>query len=194
MNTSFDPLRLVNTYGAFGSVNDVRTEFIISSAATPEGPWKEYEFKVKPGNVKRHPRWISPYHYRLDWQMWIANTVGDINRSPWIYNFLLKLLEQDKGVLKLLASDPWKQSSSTPIRTTTSSSKLGDTTKSDGDNENSNSTQNDEPKYIRIDKYKYNYHKKMAGEKDPPYWDREFVSKVFPPVSADDLKDILKIL
>jgi len=32
--------------------------------------WREYEFKVKPGSVKRRPRFISPYHYRLDWLMW----------------------------------------------------------------------------------------------------------------------------
>ena len=34
--------------------------------------WEEYEFKCKPGNVKRRPCLISPYHYRLDWLMWFA--------------------------------------------------------------------------------------------------------------------------
>jgi hypothetical protein len=32
MNGSFDRLRLINTYGAFGTVNEEREEFIISSA------------------------------------------------------------------------------------------------------------------------------------------------------------------
>lgn len=27
--------------------------------------WLEYQFKCKPGNVKRRPCIISPYHYRL---------------------------------------------------------------------------------------------------------------------------------
>ena len=33
---------------------------------------EEYEFKCKPGSVKRRPCLISPYHYRLDWLMWFA--------------------------------------------------------------------------------------------------------------------------
>jgi len=110
MNASFDPLRLVNTYGAFGSVNDYRNELVVSSARSVDGEWKEYEFKVKPGDVMRRPRWISPYHYRLDWQMWIAATIGSIDRSPWMYNFLLQLLERNKDVTALLASDPWADS------------------------------------------------------------------------------------
>jgi hypothetical protein len=35
-----------------------------------EQEWKEYQFKVKPGDLARRPPWISPYHYRLDWLMW----------------------------------------------------------------------------------------------------------------------------
>lgn len=149
MNSSFDPLRLVNTYGAFGSVGEQRDELIISSAAGLDGPWKEYEFKVKPGNVRRQPRWISPYHHRLDWQMWIAATCKNIESSPWMYNFLVKLLQRDKKVGNLLAKDPWKDSS-------------------------------EAPKYIRVDMYRYNFHKPTKGEKDAPYWDREFVRRMYP--------------
>ena len=109
MNRSYDPLRLINTYGAFGTVNEVREEFIISSAPSWDGPWKEYEFKVKPGDVRRAPRFLSPYHYRLDWQMWIAATCRTLDRSPWLYPFLIKLLQQDPAVLnELMAGDPWE--------------------------------------------------------------------------------------
>ena len=108
MNGSFDPLRLVNTYGAFGRVNDERIELVISSALDVAGEWKEYEFPAKPCNVHKPPRWISPYHYRLDWQMWIAVQLGSVNRSPWMFTFLTKLFEGDEGVLTtLLANDPW---------------------------------------------------------------------------------------
>ena len=31
--------------------------------------WLEYEFKCKPGDVHRRPCVVSPYHYRLDWQI-----------------------------------------------------------------------------------------------------------------------------
>lgn len=108
MNASFDPLRLVNSYGAFGTVEEVRKELIIEAAEDYNGPWKEYEFKVKPGDINRVPRFISPYHYRLDWMMWIASVAGDINRSPWLYSFLMKLLEKDQDVIKLLANDPFE--------------------------------------------------------------------------------------
>ena len=107
MNGSFDRLRLANTYGAFGTVAETRIELIIESASNIDGPWKEYQFKVKPGDVHRSPRWISPYHYRLDWQMWIASQLGRVERSPWIYSFLLKLLNQEMSVIDLLETDPW---------------------------------------------------------------------------------------
>jgi hypothetical protein len=57
MNSSFDPLRLVNTYGAFGKVTENRYyELIVSAASSWDGEWKEYDFKVKPGDIYRSPR------------------------------------------------------------------------------------------------------------------------------------------
>ena len=114
MNASFDKLRLAGSYGAFGVVCEEREELIIESATDPNGPWKEYDFKVKPGNTDRKPRWISPYHYRLDWQMWIAAQTGRIERNPWMLSFLLKLLQQEKDVVDLLESDPWAESGVSP--------------------------------------------------------------------------------
>jgi hypothetical protein len=149
MNSSFDPLRLVNTYGAFGTVGERREELIISSAVDLDGPWNEYEFKVKPGNVRRSPRFISPYHHRLDWQMWIAATCQNIESSPWMFNFLVKLLQRDHQVGNLMAVDPWKDAQ-------------------------------EAPKYIRVDMYRYHFHKLIKGEKNAPYWDREFVRRVYP--------------
>lgn len=46
MNAGFDPLRLINSYGAFGVVSEQREEWIIKSATDINGEWKEYEFKV----------------------------------------------------------------------------------------------------------------------------------------------------
>ena len=71
MNTSFDRFRIVNTYGAFGSVGKERTEITIFGAYN-EGEWLEYTFKCKPGPIDRTPCQISPYHYRLDWLAWFA--------------------------------------------------------------------------------------------------------------------------
>jgi len=70
MNASFDPFRLVNTYGAFGSVSSVRDEVIVegtdASEVGPDTTWREYGFKGKPGDVRRMPPQVAPYHLRLD--------------------------------------------------------------------------------------------------------------------------------
>mmetsp|Transcript_25720 Transcript_25720/g.43602 ORF Transcript_25720/g.43602 Transcript_25720/m.43602 type:complete len:711 (+) Transcript_25720:134-2266(+) len=114
MNASFDKLRLAGTYGAFGVVAEEREELIIESAVDANGPWKEYNFNVKPGDVNRTPRWISPYHHRIDWQLWISAQTGRIERNPWMLSFLLKLLQQEKDVIGLLESDPWDGSGTSP--------------------------------------------------------------------------------
>jgi hypothetical protein len=110
MNTSFDPLHLVNSYGAFGSVGKTRDEVILEGTSdTTIGPatrWKEYEFKCKPGDVHRRPCLITPYHLRLDWQMWFA-ALSDYENEPWIVHLIYKLLENDAGVLDLLANQPF---------------------------------------------------------------------------------------
>ena len=170
MNASFDKLRLVSTYGAFGVVAETREELIIESANNVAGPWKEYHFRVKPGDVHRRPRWISPYHHRLDWQMWIASQSGRVERSPWLYSLLLKLLRQEKDVIDLLESDPWAL-----------------TNQGDGDI----NTVESRPKYIRIEKYRYKFYNKTqdshnadrSNENDgnkSQYWVRERVGRYFP--------------
>ena len=54
MNTSFGSFKLVNSYGAFGSVGEARYEPIIS--VSEDGvEWTELELPCKPGNVNRRP-------------------------------------------------------------------------------------------------------------------------------------------
>ncbi len=110
MNTSFDPLDLVNTYGAFGTIGRERFEIVLegTDAPTPEpgASWREYEFKCKPGGVRRRPCWISPYHYRLDWQMWFAAMPG-AGTEPWLVNLVAKLLAGDPAARSLLALGPF---------------------------------------------------------------------------------------
>ena len=65
MNYSYDPLDLVNTYGAFGTVGRERDEIIFEgtddAVITGDTKWKEYEFKAKPGDPNRRPPFIAPY-------------------------------------------------------------------------------------------------------------------------------------
>jgi hypothetical protein len=110
MNRSFDRLHLVNTYGAFGSVGRERDEVILEGTSDPHpGPdtvWRAYEFPCKPGDPARRPCVISPYHYRLDWQLWFA-AMSTIGREPWLVRLVWKLLRGDTDVKPLLAVDPF---------------------------------------------------------------------------------------
>ncbi|MGY1844531.1 lipase maturation factor family protein [Modestobacter sp. SYSU DS0875] len=108
MNTSFDPLRLVNSYGAFGSVTRVRRELVVEATDDP-GPdavWREYEFRGKPGDPYRRPPQWAPYHLRLDWLMWFVALSPAYGRS-WLTAFLGKLLDADPATLRLLRSAPF---------------------------------------------------------------------------------------
>lgn len=110
MNTSFDPLHLVNTYGAFGSMDKVRYEIVFEGTweedLGPETVWRPYEFKAKPGDPLRSPPWVAPYHLRIDWQVWFA-AKSTPDRHPWTLHFVWKLLHKDKATLGLLASNPF---------------------------------------------------------------------------------------
>ncbi|KPP68270.1 lipase maturation factor 1-like, partial [Scleropages formosus] len=112
MNTSFDPLRIVNTYGAFGSITKERTEVVFqgTSSADPQDPaalWEEYQFVCKPGGVTRRPCLISPYHYRLDWLMWFA-AFQTYEQNEWVIHIAGRLLANDSTVLSLLAYNPFE--------------------------------------------------------------------------------------
>jgi hypothetical protein len=110
MNTSFEPFDLVNTYGAFGSIGRERFEIVLEGTsaenADESAAWREYEFVCKPGDPRRRPCWISPYHHRLDWQMWFAAMPG-AGTEPWLVHFVAKLLAGDAGARGLLARDPF---------------------------------------------------------------------------------------
>jgi hypothetical protein len=119
MNTSFDPFDLVNTYGAFGTVSRERYEIVLEGTsddpAAKQARWAEYEFKCKPGDPARRPCWISPYHYRLDWQMWFLAMPG-APVDDWFLHLVAKLLEGDPGVRGLLAPGPFEQHPPRAIR------------------------------------------------------------------------------
>ena len=110
MNASFNRWRLVNAYGAFGTVTKQRIEIVVEGTLdedphAPDERWLEYGFKGKPGDVRRLPRQWAPYHLRLDWLMWFLplRTVHE----EWFYAFLDRLLEADKATLRLLRQDPF---------------------------------------------------------------------------------------
>ncbi len=156
MNTSFDPLRLVNTYGAFGSVGKERYEVIIEGANEPQPgektQWLAYEFPCKPGDVGRRPCWMSPYHYRLAWQLWFAG-FGSPQRERWIIALTYKLLTNPRDVESLIEHNPFGESP---------------------------------PKWVRITRYRYKLEPPQLPPHVGPYWSREPLGTYLRPMSADD--------
>ncbi|WP_351227330.1 lipase maturation factor family protein [Streptomyces sp. NPDC002133] len=110
MNRSFDPLHLVNTYGAFGTVGRVRFEVVVEGTdepvLRPGTVWREYAFHGKPGDIRRLPRQFAPYHLRLDWLMWFA-ALSPAYARPWFGAFVERLLDNDRDTLRLLRSNPF---------------------------------------------------------------------------------------
>jgi len=110
MNRSFDPFRLVNTYGAFGTVGRERYEVIVEGTDAeeigPDGQWREFEFKGKPGDPRRLPPQVAPYHLRLDWLMWFL-PLSPVYGESWFVPFLVRLLQGDRAILKLLRRNPF---------------------------------------------------------------------------------------
>ncbi|MBI4141624.1 lipase maturation factor family protein, partial [Candidatus Woesearchaeota archaeon] len=114
MNSSFDRLHLLNTYGAFGSITKERHELVFEGSMDGK-EWKEYEFYAKPTDISKRPSFISPYHYRLDWQLWFASMQPQ-QQNLWILKFVWRLLNDDKETLKLIAQNPFPEQSPKFIR------------------------------------------------------------------------------
>jgi hypothetical protein len=110
MNTSFDPLELVNTYGAFGSVGKDRLNVVFEGTAD-ENPdehanWKPYIYKGLPVALDQWPPQIAPYQPHLDWQMWFASMASPED-YPWTLHLVSKLLHNDPLALGFFAGNPF---------------------------------------------------------------------------------------
>ena len=155
MNYSYNPLHLVNTYGAFGSITRVRHEVVVEgtydAAPSESTDWREYEFKGKPGDPMRRPPQIAPYHLRLDWQMWFA-AMETYSDEPWFVNFIAKLLKGDRAVEGLLRTNPFGPAP---------------------------------PHYIRASLYEYRFTTPAEHNATGAWWNRQRLGVWFPPVSLD---------
>jgi lipase maturation factor 1 len=101
-----EPFRSINSYGLFRVMTTERPEIVIEGS--DDGLlWKAYEFRWKPGDLARRPRFVEPHQPRLDWQMWFA-ALSSYEYVPWFRAFLAKLLEGSPDVLKLLRSNPFR--------------------------------------------------------------------------------------
>ncbi|MBW3641433.1 MAG: lipase maturation factor family protein [Actinobacteria bacterium] len=158
MNSSFDPLRLVNTYGAFGSVTKERYEVVVegtdAEVLDAGTQWKEYEFKGKPGDPARRPPQVAPYHLRLDWLMWFLALPGRFD-DRWFLPFLVKLLENDRATLALLRVDPFPERA---------------------------------PRFVRARLYRYRFSTPEERRQAKVWWVRAPVQVLVPPVTLEILR------
>jgi hypothetical protein len=99
------PFQVVNSYGLFAVMTTTRSEIVVEGSNDGQN-WKPYEFRYKPGDLARAPRWIEPFQPRLDWQMWFA-ALGDYQSNPWFAGLLVRLLQGSPSVLGLLETDPF---------------------------------------------------------------------------------------
>ena len=110
MNTSFDPLDLVNTYGAFGTVGRERLNVVFEGTmdkdSSDKAEWKPYIYKGLPVSLNKRPPQIAPYQLRLDWQMWFA-AMSTPEEYPWTLNLVWKLLHNDPDAISLFAGNPF---------------------------------------------------------------------------------------
>ncbi|HEY7045793.1 MAG TPA: lipase maturation factor family protein [Jatrophihabitantaceae bacterium] len=160
MNYSFDPLHLVNTYGAFGSISRQRDEVVLEgtadSAIGPDTAWREYEFKGKPGDPRRRPPQVAPYHLRLDWLMWFV-PLSPRYGATWLPGLLGKLLVNDRSLLRLLRLNPFPD---VP------------------------------PVYVRAVLFRYRYTTRAERRATGAWWSRTELRELIAPVSLDKLRRV----
>ncbi|HET6347748.1 MAG TPA: lipase maturation factor family protein [Candidatus Krumholzibacteria bacterium] len=119
MNTSFDPLDIVNTYGAFGTVGRERLNVVFEGTVDDnpgdDAKWVAYPYKGLPVALDKRPPQVAPYQLRLDWQMWFAS-MSSMEQYPWTLNLVWKLLHNDPGAVGLFAANPFPDSPPRYIR------------------------------------------------------------------------------
>jgi hypothetical protein len=169
MNYSYNRFHLVNAYGAFGSVGKERYEIVMEGTGdrviTAATVWKEYGFAAKPGDVKRTPPQIAPYHLRLDWLIWflpfsVIVTGGGIRvggYSVWFLRFVKKLLEGDRGILRLMGRNPFE---------------------------------GEPPRYVRALFYQYRFTDAAERKETKAWWVRTLKGVYLKAVSVEDLREV----
>ena len=169
MNYSYNPFHLVGTYGAFGTVGRERFEIVIEGTdeglITAQTQWKEYEFKGKPGDARRRPPQVAPYHLRLDWLIWflpfsVAVTERGIRvwrHDLWFIRYIKKLLEGDRGILGLMRTNPFLEKP---------------------------------PVFVRALFYRYRFTDRRQRRETGAWWVRELMGVYLEPVKLEALKDV----
>ncbi len=133
-------------------MTQTRPEIVIEGS-DDRTTWKPYEFRWKPGDLSRPPRFNTPHQPRLDWQMWfealqlervqqLTGTIEPRYASPWFLSFIEKLFRGEPQVLSLLKQNPFPAAP---------------------------------PKFIRIVLYEYRFTSRSERAATGDWWHREQV-------------------
>ncbi|NXD32070.1 LMF2 factor, partial [Spelaeornis formosus] len=150
--------QVVNSYGLFRRMTGVggRPEVILEGSYDGHS-WTEIEFMYKPGNVSVAPALVAPHQPRLDWQLWFA-ALGPHQGSPWFSALVLRLLQGQPDVIRLLQTDE----SQYPFHARP-------------------------PTFVRAQLYKYWFTSASEARPGvSPWWRRQHVQEFFPAVSLGD--------
>jgi hypothetical protein len=156
MNASFEPLHLVNTYGAFGSITRERFEIVLEGTdaqiVDEQTQWREYEVRGKPGDPARLPLQVAPYHLRLGWLMWFE-AMSPRPSSRWFINLVGAIVRGDPEVLALMSRDPFPDAP---------------------------------PRHVRAQYYRYRFSTPDERHRTGLWWNRELLGTFFAPESPTD--------
>ena len=158
MNSTYDPLHAVNSYGAFGSISRTREEVVLEGTSESDlsgkTVWAEYEFKGKPGDVGRMPRQWGPYHLRLDWMMWFLS-ISPAYAQPWLIPLCHGLLTNEPSIVRLLRTNPFPDNP---------------------------------PAHVRATLYRYRFSSAHELASQRVWWQRERISEYLAPLSLDEAR------
>jgi hypothetical protein len=68
--------------------------------------WQAYDFRYKPDAVDERPRFVAPFHPRLDWQLWFA-ALAPVENLGWLETLAGRLRSGTPEVLALLGRNPF---------------------------------------------------------------------------------------
>jgi lipase maturation factor 1 len=99
------PFRSINGYGLFRVMTNERPELVLEGSL--DGiRWRPFEFRYMPDAVDRRPRFVAPFHPRLDWQLWFA-ALDPVGSLGWLEALADRLRTGVPDVLALFGGDPF---------------------------------------------------------------------------------------
>lgn len=112
--TLLEPFRVANGYGLFAVMTRERYE--IELQGTRDGTtWIAYPFRYKPQDPRKPPGLYAPYQPRFEWNLWFAS-LGSWQDNRWVLNAEVRLLQNERSVLRLFAANPFANAPPAAVR------------------------------------------------------------------------------